>query len=235
MRFAALVKKELKEILIWATAAGITFAFFGLLILWYRASHPHNYYYWQEELGQSIGVYNFTNYSQPLKAIRLVLLAVSVLLAVVIAAVQFDQPNKLKTWPFLIHRSVRRSTILLAKFTASAAAFVVFLGSVWTLFFIYASKPNVFLYPPTIKDYLEGWIFITTAFILYCGAAPSSIAVKKQQINKISFAFIVPGFTVIICCLALLEGNFYLVLAILIIYLLILLLQTIEIFLNTEF
>ncbi len=231
MRFVALVKKELREILVWLALAAVAFVCTGSLILWHRARHPYNYKYWDKEPGYEIDSSEFTQYPQPLRGVGPALLLTSVGLGLVLAAQQFGEPEKLKTWAFAIHRSVRRITILWAKFAAAAIAFVFSLGLFWSLLYFYASKPGVFLYPPTRRDLIEGWIFVIVGLVVYSGTALSALSTRKgQRPGIVGFVFAAGvGF------LALVQSSLALCFLVIIAGGAMLLSQVIDTFLNREF
>jgi ABC-type transport system involved in multi-copper enzyme maturation permease subunit len=94
-------------------------------------------------------------------------------------------PNFTKTWPFLLHRSVSRKTILAAKLTATSIAFVISLGAVWVGFYWYACRPEFSPIPQTLRVFIEGWIFITLGLVVYLGTALSGLSTAKWYTTKI--------------------------------------------------
>ena len=227
MRFLALLKKELLEALTWIVLAAFVLLLSGIMILKPVVKEWHGYAYWHGNPDRL--VYNFS-VTQPLHEIALLLLYSSIGLGVVLAWRQFWMPTFLKMWAFTIHRSLSQIAVLLVKFSAAIIAFAVALGVPWTLFYIYASRPGIFPFPPTARVYIDGWIFILLGMFMYFGTALSDLSTARWYTTKICgiiFAFFV---SIIAFALSLTQC-----LAILIIALVILISQAVNIFLNREF
>jgi hypothetical protein len=109
----------------------------------------------------------------------------SIGLGLVLGVRQFWIPHFTRTWPFLLHRSVSRKTILAAKLIAASIAFVISLGTVWVALYWYANRPEVFPIPQTPRVFIEGWIFIMLGFVTYLGTALSSLIPAKWYTTKI--------------------------------------------------
>jgi hypothetical protein len=231
MRFVALLKKEFQEIGLIIMLALIAFATLGTLILWNRASHPYSYLYWNEKLGDSMSAFDFICYHQPLRGTGPLLLIISIVLGLLLPAQQFAEQEKRKAWAFIIHRSVRRSTILWAKFTAAAIAFLISLGAVWTCLYLYASRPALFLYPPTPRNFIEGWIFITLGLVVYAGLTLITVSEKK----KCAIGVVGIAFAVVTCLLAVIQFSILPWLALILFALIALVANIIDTFLNREF
>jgi ABC-type transport system involved in multi-copper enzyme maturation permease subunit len=231
MRFIALVKKELQEILPIMLLAAVAFASIGTYIFWNRLRHPYVYDYWLKEPGNRIGS-SWANYPEPLENFGPLLILVSLALGLAVAIRQFAEEEKLKTWAFVIHRSVKRSTILWAKFAAAAIAFVISVGALWTLFYLHACRPALFLYPPTPRTLVQGWMFISLGLLAYAGVTLATAGEKNRYAVKIAGS----AFAAVICLLAVI--NFYcmaLSIAIVLFGLIILTANIIDTFLNREF
>jgi hypothetical protein len=107
-----------------------------------------------------------------------------------------------KTWHFLLHRSVARITVLVSMITAAVLALVVFTGGCWTLLFLYASMPGLFILPPTPRVYLEGWLFISLGLVFFFGTALSGISTARLYTTRL-FGLILAGITFIVIFMSL--------------------------------
>lgn len=122
------------------------------------------------------------------------LLLVSVGLGWALAARHFWVPYYTRTWPFLLHRSAGRQTILAAKLTAATTAFAVSLGAIWSSFHWYVSQPEVSVFPPPLRPFIEGWIFILLGLIVYLGTALTGVSSARWYTTRafgLAFATIV--------------------------------------------
>ena len=237
MRFIALLRKELREAMPWMVLAGIVFLLFGSIFMQdnvERYYKPYEYWNVGTDSNDSIGIsyYQFFPYSRrPLRDIGPVLFWVSIGLGLVLGGRQFWMPGFLKMWPFTIHRSIKRSGILWSKFAATVITFVVSLGIIWTLFFLYASKPEIFYYPPRSRIYVEGWLLILSGLVMYFGTALAGLDRARWYTTKMAGI----GFAAFILFLALdnttLTGCF----AAIIIGLLMLFLQIVNTFSDKQF
>ena len=75
--------------------------------------------------------------------------------------------------------------IIVSKFTAVLLTFVISLGLLWTLFYIYASMPGRFYMPILFRTYLEGWVYILAGLIAYCGVAFSAVSTAHIYTTRI--------------------------------------------------
>lgn len=185
MRFSALLKKELRESLPWMLLAAIAFFAIGSFVLRIEP-HNENYYYRYSRIspGTIISHYDLTFYPT-LKVTGPWLFFLSIGLGLVLGVQQFWIPHFTRTWPFLLHRSVSRKTILAAKLTATMIAFVISLGLVWIGLYWYAGQPEVFPIPQTLRVFIEGWIFIMLGLVTYLGTALSGLSTAKWYTTKI--------------------------------------------------
>ncbi len=185
MRFSALLRKELRECLPWLLLAAIVFLAIGSFVL---RIEPHNvnYYYRYSRIspGTIIRHYNLPFYPTP-KVTGPWLLLSSIGLGLVLGIRHFWIPNFTRTWPFLLHRSVSRKTIIAAKLTATMIAFVISLGPVWIGLYWYACRPELFPIPQTPRVFIEGWIFIMLGLVTYLGTALSGLSTAKWYTTKI--------------------------------------------------
>ena len=185
MRFSALLRKELSECLPWMLLAAIVFLALGGFFLRLEINYRNpSWYYSRLSPGTIVESSLFTYYSILGMTGPLLLLS-SIGLGLVLGIRHFWIPNFTRTWPFLLHRSVSRKTILAAKLTATMIAFVISLGPVWIGLYWYACRPEVFPIPQTPRVFIEGWIFITLGLVTYLGTALSSLSTAKWYTTKI--------------------------------------------------
>jgi len=231
MRFLALLRKELRECLPWLLLAAIILLAIGGFILrdaqlheWYRSSSRHF------PSGSIMKWYDFTVHP-PLSPVGPVLLLTSIGLGLALGARQFWVPHFTRTWGFTIHRSLTRSTILCAKFTAAVIAFVISLGAVWLALYWYSSRPQLFSTPPVKRVFIEGWLFILLGLVVYLGTALTGLSTARWYTSKI-FGL---AFAAIVIFPVILQWQLGWAFALIIISTLILLSQTINAFSEREF
>jgi hypothetical protein len=187
MRFAALFGKEFRECLPWMLLVAIVLLAFGGLFLRGQASVTSLIPRWDRAYnspGSPVEHYRLTFHS-PLGPPGPLLFCSSIGLGLILGIRQFWIPHFTRTWLFLLHRSVHKSTILTAKLAAASVALVVALGSVWIGLYWYACRPELFMIPPTARVFVEGWIFIILGFIAYLGAAVSGLSKAHWYTTKI--------------------------------------------------
>jgi ABC-type transport system involved in multi-copper enzyme maturation permease subunit len=185
MRFSALVRKEFRESLPWLILAAVVFFGFGGFSLRTMAFQgSRSWYYSRFSPGHIVEPYQFTHYS-PLQLTGIWLFLTSIGLGLILGARQFWMPHFTGTWPFLLHRSVNRKTVLAAKLTATTIAFVISLGTLWLFFYWYANRLEPFILPQTARIFIEGLIFILLGFVVYLGTALSGLSTAKWYTTKI--------------------------------------------------
>lgn len=229
MRFLALLKKELREALPWIVLAAFILAFCGAL---YIGSNMHRFRDFNISSPRStVRMDNFGK-ELTLRDIGLLLLYTSCGLGLVLAVRQFLIPAFQKTWAFTIHRSISRTAILLAKFSAAIIALILSCGIIWTLFYWYATNPGVNPVPPRQRVFGEGWIFITLGLVVYFGAVLSALSTARWISTKMfGLVFAAAGTFLLLS----LRASLALCLATIIVALVILISQIINTFLNREF
>lgn len=185
MRFSALLKKELRECLPWMLLAGIVFIAVSIVLL-RGATYYDNLGYrnWRLSPGTPINSYMFSFYPV-MNQTGPWLFFLSIGLGLAIGVRQFWIPNFTRTWPFLIHRSMSRNAILAAKLTTASIAFICSIVTVWVGIYWYATRPEVFKVPPSLRFFIEGWIFIISGFVTYLGTALSGLSTAKWYTTKI--------------------------------------------------
>jgi hypothetical protein len=236
MRFIALLRKELREAVPWMVLAGIVFLFFGSINIQASAvRHYRPYELWNTGTNSNdsiaISSYRFTYRSRPLRDIGPLLFFASIGLGLVLGGRQFWMADFIKMWSFTIHRSINRRCILWSKFAATVITFVVSLGSIWTLFFLYASKSGIFYYPPRGRIYVEGWVLILTGLVMYFGTALAGLDRARWYTTKMAGI----GFAVFILFLALVNITLAGCFATILIGLLMLVLQIVNTFSDKQF
>ncbi len=186
MKFSALLYKEFRECLPWLLLAAIVFlAVSSVLLRIQPYDEYYNYRYPRSSPGTAIDYYNLTNYATILKSIGPWLLFLSIGLGLVLGVRQFWIPNFTRTWPFLLHRSMSRNTILAAKLTATSIAFIISIVPIWIGVYWYVTQPEVLTVPPPLRAFIEGWIFIILGILTYLGTALSGLSTAKWYTTKI--------------------------------------------------
>lgn len=188
MKFIALFKKELREALPWLILAVAILLIFGgiMLLVNIRAGGYDGY---RSVDPDRISSHELTR-RMPLSGVGGFLFLSTIVLGLALAVRQFWMPGFSKTWAFEIHRSVPRTSILLAKFSAATVAFIFGPGLVWTLFYLYAARPGTFPIPLRGQIFAEGWVLMLVGFILYFGVALSGLSRAKWYSTKmIGLAF----------------------------------------------
>ena len=231
MRFVALLRKELWESLPWMILAAIILLAIGGFVLRQQAYHGRpNWFYSDLSPGTVVESYRLTNYSH-LQMTGSLLFITSIGLGLVLAVRHFWIPHFTRTWPFLLHRSVSRQMILGAKLTAATVAFVVSLGSVWIGLYWYTCQPELFMVPPPVRIFIEGWVFIMLGLVAYLGAALVDLSKAMWYTTKI-FGL---AFETVVIFMITSEWILSWAFAIVIISVVVLLSQIIDTFLNREF
>ena len=234
MKFMALVKKELRECLPWLILAAVILTFFGTIdlrsIARFQEDYGYQYDYWHEDPGSTVRSYLIANFP-PIDGIGMLLFITSIGLGLVLAGRQFWMPGFTRTWAFTIHRSVSRATILWAKLAAAVIAFVISLGVIWTLFYLYALQPDILPYPPRTRILFEGWIFVILGLLVYFGGVLSGLSSARWYTTKI----VGVAFAVFVMVLAMMQPRLLYCLVIIAAGMVILLCQIIHTFLNKEF
>lgn len=232
MRFAALFGKEFRECLPWMLLAAIVLLAFGSFFL--RSQEAYNpSWQWSRAYnspGESIEPYRLTFHS-PLAIVGPWVFCSAIGLGIIFGLCQFWIPNFTRTWPFLLHRSVRRSTVLAAKLTAATVGLVLAVGGVWAGLFWYACRSEVFGVPQPARILIEGWIFVVLGFVAYLGTALSGLNEARWYTTKI-FGI---AFAAIIIFVTVMEWSLAWALAVIAFGAVLLLLQLLDAFATREF
>ena len=195
MRFSALLRKELRECLPWMLLAAIVLLVFGGFFLRAETYYESDRHYSRLSAGTVVDHYQLTFYPT-LNLTGPWLFCLSIGLGLVLGIRQFWIPHFTRTWPFLLHRSVSRKSILAAKLSAGTIAFVISLGPVWIGLYWYACRPEVFPIPQTVRVFIEGWIFIMLGLVAYLGTALSGLSTANWYTTKI-FGLVFAAFVIL--------------------------------------
>jgi hypothetical protein len=184
MKFLALLKKELRECLPVTLGAAAGLVFFGVVTIRAQILLEDMYVFHSFTPASAVSANQFIQ-TRTLSQTAPCLLLSSLGLGLVLAVVQFCVPNSTRTWAFLLHRSLKRQTILWAKLTAALICIIVALGPLWIIFYWYASRPGVFIVAPTIRVLIEGLVIILLASIAYLGTALVGISTAHWYTTRI--------------------------------------------------
>ncbi len=231
MRFLALLKKELRESLPWILLAVVLLLTVGAYMLRIEAYYGRPTRYLSRlSPGVTLDPNTFAHYSV-LQVSAVWLLVISIGLGLVLGARHFGIPFFTRTWPFLLHRSTGRMTILAAKLTAATIAIAVSLSTAWLILYLYACRPGLFTVPPYYTNLIDGWLFTVLGLVVYLGTALSALSTARWYTTKIFGLALV---TIVIFA-TIVESSRPWAIAITIITAAILLSQIIHIFLTREF
>jgi len=197
MRFWTLVKKDLIESSPVIILGLLIFIVISILIIRDEASSYNEQFYPKYE-GE---MRSTTHWNSPLEGIGILIFIGGIAYAIVAGIVQFaeDDSKMKRPWGFLIHRSVRRQTILYAKLLAGLIGFLIVFGIPWVFLYSYACNRSVFLLPPVPRIFLEGWIYIGLAYTVYLTIAQAGVSQRKWYTTRLFPAtfMIFPYFMVI--------------------------------------
>lgn len=231
MRFLALLKKELRESLPWILLSLVLLLTVCAYMLRMEAYYGrHTRYLSRLSPGTTINPSTFAHYSV-LQVSAVWLLIISIGLGLVLGARHFGIPFFTRTWPFLLHRSTGRMTILAAKLTAATISIVVSLSTAWLILYLYACRPGIFTVPPSYINLIDGWLFTVLGLVVYLATALSALSTARWYTTKIFGLVLV---TIMIFAMTV-ESSRLWVIAITTLAAAILLSQTIHIFLTREF
>jgi len=223
-------------------AAAVFLIVFGAISLWgqmIQSQWSHRYPVFSP--GSSVADYQVTRdpdvtiytFIKPpvVSGTGMLLFLTSIGLGLILGIRQFWMLGFTKMWGFELHRSVDRTTILWAKFTAAAISLFVSAGLVWTGFYWYASQPKLFAVPPPSRVFIEGWIFVMIGLVIYFGTALTGLSrARWYTTKKVPLAF-----AVFIFVTALSQWKLSFAVLSVIIGIAILVVQIIDTFLNREY
>lgn len=231
MKFLVLMRKELRESLPWILLVGIgLLAVGGLMLRMETRMDRHGWRYSQLSPGAPVSTYQLTRHSA-LTLPGVWLLVASIGLGLALGVRHFWMPHFTRTWPFLLHRSVPRISILGAKLAAAVVGFVASLGVVWIVLYWYASRPQIFPVPVPVRVFVEGWVFIVMGLAVYLATALTGLSRARWYTTKI-FGL---AFATLIFFVTVLQWSIVWAFSGIIVSIVILLSQVIGSFLNREY
>jgi ABC-type transport system involved in multi-copper enzyme maturation permease subunit len=205
MKFITLFRNELRTAAPWILLAIAVMVFVGGFVIYVEYMNRQVYPVpWHNEPGIEIRIGQLLHRS-PLSGLGPWLFCSSMALGLVLGAVHFWMPFVTKTWAFTLHRSVSRLSIVSAKMTAAAVAFLISLGLIWTIFFCYVYFYQMFSVPPELGVYIEGWLFILYGMLVYLATGVAAISTARWYTTKV-FAL---GFVFLVILLAFLTGDLF--------------------------
>ena len=188
MKFLALLKKELRESLPYIMIVGILLLAGGFLCVDAYVRHLPAF---EPPItpGAFIPAYQLTQ-EHNLNGAGIWIFICAVGLGLGLGILQFWIPQLTRTWPFLLHRSAARITILCAKIMAGVLGILVTLGTLWTLLFVYACQKQAFVPVINYRILAEGWILIALGFVTYLATACAGLDAHRWYTTKlVSAAF----------------------------------------------
>jgi hypothetical protein len=189
MKLRALVYKEFRECLPYVLGAAVLLIACGFTsvqiainpnMVDYRfATFSADNDYWQWDSFHS-------SFIQPAGAF---LLLFAVALGISIGIRQYAAESLVRTWGYLLHRSVNRGTILFAKLFSALLSFIPLI-IIWSIFYMYAHDKRYFPIPPTSRIFIEGLIFTAFGYVAYLAIAMAALSKAKwYTTKKVSIAF----------------------------------------------
>jgi hypothetical protein len=191
MKFTALLKKELRESLVPMVLAAVAFALVAGLIIHEFVDRGGNDYADFERHVTSTHMSVLFHYS-PLSDTIAILIATSVGLSIALALLHFWTPRLARTWPFLLHRPVSRTTILLSKLSCSLIALSLAVGVPWTLAYLAINHVKVTGFPAQTQTLWEGWVYIALGFACYLGTALAILSTARWYTTRFFGLALVP-------------------------------------------
>jgi hypothetical protein len=240
MKFIALLYKELRECLPLVLAASVLLIGCGFIGIWMNVSpRALEYHYHIFTSGSDIETYQpsvnpditwYLFYVPFISGAGVLLFVFTVGLALALGVRQYWIEFFTRTWGFLLHRSIKRITVLYAKLIAGLISFLP-MAIIWTIFYIYGFNKKYFPIPPPARTFIEGLIFITFGYVVYLAAALAGLSTTRWYTTKmISLAFAI--WMLITLMMQWQLGWAWLAI---IVSVIILLTQIVDVFLNREF
>lgn len=212
MRFRALLYKELRECM--PFSIGLTLILCVLSYAIFRAYEADSHV--DKSIYELMGGW---------------LMGFSVVLGIVLGVCQFHTESSIRLWGFLLHRSVTRGTILVAKFTSAAICFIPYVILLLLFFYLCIKSKADFELLPTLPLFLKGMIYIVFGYIAYLAITLAALNTAKWYTTKfLSIAFGLWTFVMLVIQWRLLGAWLVLIIAASI-----LLIQITDLFLNREF
>lgn len=229
MKFYTLLKKELREsllpmILVMLAFTGIT-AFMIRAFIHDGANDYPNYEY------QNIQRWYELFHDYPIEGVGFLLLYASLLLGLGLGGLHFGLPLLTKTWAFLMHRSVSRSSILGSKLLVAFIAFGLALGIPWSWAYLYVDQVKATGFPTDTRIIWEGWLFIGLGLTVYLGSGLCAMSTTRWYTTRL-FGL---GFVTLLFLAIFSQWNLVVAYILLLIGITILLVQLVSTFLQREF
>lgn len=194
MRFRALIYKEFRECLPWVLAASISLIGFGLIILCLTVDEEYpDYHYRTFAAGSDIEPVQFSSdpdvptynlfYGPYIAPAGIFLFIFSIGLGIALGIRQYWVEFFTRTYGFLLHRSVKRGTILSAKLFAGFVSFIP-MAVIWLVFYLYGHHKELFPIPPSARVFVEGLIFVAFGFVVYLSVALAALSREKWYTTR---------------------------------------------------
>lgn len=231
MKFLMLLRKELRESLPWILLAAIALLVIGGIALRLEIrSGRSGWSYPNLSPGATVNTYSFCQLSS-LWIAGSWLFAISIALGLALGVQHFWIPHFTRTWPFLLHRSVGKMTILAAKLTAAAIGCILPLGAVWLALYWHACRSDAFGLPVPARVFIDGMILIVLGLVVYLGTALTGLGRARWYTTKI-FGL---AFAALVLFIATVQCGLVWALVIMVVSIMILLSQVIDTFLKREY
>jgi hypothetical protein len=186
MRFVTLLRNELRESMPWILLAVIGLLIVGFLLVHSEATFNQDRQNYPDiSPGSVVDSYMLIRYYPDLGSINSWLLMLAIGLGLALAGRHFAMPFITRTWPFLLHRSVGRIAVLIAKLTAAVIALVLCLGGAWLILYWYASRPGLFIPPPPAQTLIDGGLLLLLGMVVYFGTALSVLSRNRWYTTKV--------------------------------------------------
>ena len=184
MKFLTLLKKDLRESLIPGVLATLVFSglsFFSMRSWARQGWHDYRIPQYEPWYGPEYGIFH----RYPIGEIGGQLFAASLVLGTTLGLLHFGLPRLSRTWAFLLHRPVSRSTILGSKLLATVVAFGVSLGIPWSSAYAHIPQVRATLFPPNPQVFWEGWLFIGLGLMLYLCVAQCAVSHARWYTTRL--------------------------------------------------
>lgn len=226
MKFLALLKKELREAVPWIILAVISLLVLSWLEIRAAIRGQKRWFLSDITIGKTIDVFH----SDIIQSSAPLMLYISILLGLALGIRHFWMPGFRGTWQFLIHRSVRRTTILFAKFMAVLIA-MFFLSLTWIMLAVYTHISKKVIIPAESGRVILGIFNAYLGFLVYIGTSLCALTRARWYTTKM---FGIP-FVLIMFIFILIMPNLACAFIMAIIVFSVLMIQIYQIFLQREF
>jgi hypothetical protein len=170
MKFLTLLKKELRDSLPWILLALVFLLIMGWIAISSQIPEQENWFNKKLQSDKIIEIFQPDIMRQATSEI----LNISIALGLVLGIVQFWIPGFAGTWQYLIHRSVRRTTIISAKL-ASVIIIMSLLSLEWVLLAGYTHISKQIIIPADTGIVYLGIFYGYLGILVYLGTAICAI------------------------------------------------------------